>query len=192
MKLLHEGLFQTGVGALGSALGTGLVAILLVTIFKVPSFGLDLDFIPVKITSQGTSLPVLDISIINKKWWLGFQSNEVLFGLFLPEDFVENKEFSLLTGDGLTKWERDWRGANRIDIDGEKYVLSRQIISLPVYPDSVTHFLRVTGDFFHDQNIRIYYYFETPLGKYPWNLRQGQRVESAQNHKLPFSEVTIK
>lgn len=184
-------LFQITIEALGSVLGTGLVAIWLIIAFNVPSFDLDLNFIPRKMTPQGTSLPVLDISIVNKKWWLSFQANEILFGLFIPENFIENKNFFLVTGNGQKVWNRDWRGANRVEINGEMYVLSRQKVSLPVYRKSVTHFLRVAGNFSNNQNVKIYYYFETQYGKYPLSLKQGKKVEAAQNNKLPFATESI-
>ena len=191
MKIVYQALLDLLVGTLSTALGTGLVAIVVIAVLKAPSFGLHLDFIPQKVLPEGIRLPVLDFSIINKKWLIDFKSGEILFGIFLPADFVQKKKLQLQSDQGLLIWDLNLLGANKVKIHGKDYVLSRQRVSLPVYRDSRTHFLRVIGDFSADQNLRVYYYFETPIGRYPRYLRQGEVIETAEAGNLPYAEINL-
>lgn len=172
-------------------IASGIVALLLIFIFRRPLFKLHLNFIPEKKTSNETIMPALDISVINRKRWVGFGPEEVLFGLLFPVEFINSKTFLLKNKDGESKWERDWRGANKITICGQEYFLCRQIVNLAVHPDKRTHFLRIVGDFSAEKKLRIYYYFETPFGSYPWLLKLNKRMQVAKQGKLPFAEVVI-
>ncbi|MBI1754878.1 hypothetical protein HYR65_01175 [Candidatus Azambacteria bacterium] len=64
-----------------------------IKVFRTPRLELHLDYIPQKTTLNGISLPILDISVLNKKWWVGFGKEDVSFGLFIPTKFFStNKE----------------------------------------------------------------------------------------------------
>ena len=174
-----------------SLIATGIVAILLIKIFRVPNFGLHLDYIREKKTEKGISLPVLDISVVNKKIWVGFSNEEIYFGLFIPKEFVSSKEFFLITTRGMEKWSVDPRGKEIFNINKDEYFLYRGVVNLPVHSNSRTHFLRIAGHFNNDKNIRIYYYFETPYGRFPTFLRFGMRKISAESGKLTYSEIVF-
>ncbi len=172
-----------------SLIATGIVAILLIKIFRVPNFDLHLDYIQEKKTEQGISLPVLDISVVNKKIWIGFSNEGIYFGLFIPKEFVSSKELFLITSRGMERWFVDPRGKEIFNINKTEYLLYRGVVNLPVHSDSRTHFLRITGSFNNDKTVRICYYFETPYGRFPTFLRFGKRIISAESGKLPYAEI---
>lgn len=179
------------IGVISSLVASGLIAWWLIWIFRVPEFELYLDYIPGKMTEAGYSVPVLDIGIFNKKWKLGFSKEEILFGLVVPVDFIENKEWFLITTEGRKKWIVDTRGKQVFSIKGKDYYLYRGSVNLPVYPQSRTHFVRIAGNFDSEEILRVYYYFETPFGNFPNHLKFGERVKNIENGKLPYSEITI-
>lgn len=181
------------VGILASTIASGIVAISAIKVFRTPKLELHLDFIPQKTIPEGISLSVLDISVMNKKWWVGFGKEDVSFGLFIPTEFLnENKEMLLKTpNEGELLWTNDLRGKQKFIIQGDTYYLFRQMVHLPVYPESRIHFLRIRGNFSSDKQVKIFYYFETPYGKVPSSMRFGDRVKNAENGKLPYAVVEI-
>lgn len=172
-----------------SIIATGIAAILLIMIFRVPNFNLHLDYIREKYTEKGISLPVLDVSIVNKKFWIGFSNEEIYFGLFIPKCFVITKKFLLITTKGAEPWILDPRSKKILNINNTEYFLYRGVINLPVHSKSRTHFLRIVGNFESDKTVRIFYYFETPYGRFPSFLKFGKRVRTAESGKLPYSEI---
>ena len=166
-----------------------LVALFLVMIYRVPNFTLHLDYIPKKKTEKGISLPVLDISIFNKKLWIGFGKEDINFGLYIPIDFIIDKELHLMTTKGLVKWNVDTRGKKIFSINKEQYYLYRGVILMPVAARARTHFLRIIGNFDKDTTAKICYYFETLNYRFPPSLKFGKRTETAESGKLPCAEV---
>ena len=179
------------ISIIASVIATGLVALLLVYLFRVPNFALHLDYIPQKTTGKGVSLPVLDVSIVNKKHFIGFGAGEVNFGLFVPVSFIIDKKLFLITIDGQKEWPVDTRGKDEFTIKNEKYFLYRGVVHMAVHPDSRTHFLRIAGSFIKGNRLKIYYYFETPYGRFPKFLKFGERIKTAVSGKLPYSEKIL-
>ena len=157
----------------------------------MPDFDLHLDYIPGVMKEKVYSLPVLDISVVNKKWRLGFSKEDVLFGLIIPVDFIENKELFLVTSKGKEKWNVDTRGKQIFSINEKNHYLYRGVAHLAVHPHSRTHFLRIQGNFSRKETVRIYYYFETPFGRFPNYLKLGERKKNIESGNLPSSKVFI-
>ncbi len=189
--------FRNWEGFFTNVLAATFIAFLAIKYIKVPNFELHADFIPPKRRRNILINPVLDISIMNKKRFfgllqIGFNPQEVNFGLFIPIDFVKNKKFLLMTNLGEVEWMHKLEGKQPFVIDRREYYLFRGIVNLSVYPDSRVQFLRLIGDFSRDKAIKIYYYFNTPYGRFPKSLRFGAIQKSAESKKLPFSEVNFR
>jgi len=172
-------------------LAYGCATLILLYLLRIPRFKLHLKFIPEKETPAGRSSSALNISAVNKKWWIGYAKEEVNFGLFIPADLVKNKELFWVTTKGLKKTEINAVEKHIFKINGEGYFLYRGIVHNPVYPDSRTLILRISGDFEKNKKTRIYYFFNTPYGRFPRNLKFGKITKTAEDKKLPFSEISI-
>ncbi|MEK7124386.1 MAG: hypothetical protein AAB877_01735 [Patescibacteria group bacterium] len=158
---------------------------------KSPSFRLNLDFIPQRRLENGISLPVLDITVINKKRWIGYGSGDVNFGIFVPVLFMREKKFKLITFSGHPDWSINTLGKDMFLIEDVEYFLFRGVIQLAVHPNSNVHFLRLVGDFKNGEKAKIFYYFETPYGKFPRKLKYGNKVNLAKQGRLPYENITI-
>lgn len=179
-------------GFLTNIVASGTVALLVIYVFRIPKFVLHLDYIKGKRIKQVHIEPVLDISVVNKKIWIGFDSEQVHYGLFIPTKFISNKQWTRITSQGLEEWEHQIPAKTIFKINNETYYLFRGIVGLPVFPDSRIHFLRLSGDFSEDKFIRIYYFFNTPYGRFPRFIKFGEIQKSAESGKLPFVDLNFR
>ena len=172
-------------------LASGAVAFFVVKIFRIPSFNLHLDYIRGKKIPMGFTRSVLDISLMNKKRFLGYSADEVNFGLFIPCDFIKEKKLFLITPEGQKEWRVPVEGKTVFILGDKGHYQYRGMVRIPIYPFSRTHFLRVTGDFEKDKEVKIYYYVNTIYGKFPYFLRFGEIQKNAESQNLPFTEIHI-
>lgn len=191
IDLIRRNRESFSIGILTNILSSGVVALLVVRVFRIPKLDLHLDFMPGHTKGIYRQLPVLDVSVVNKKWWIGFGPEEVQFGLFLPTKFFNLKKMMYLktSDEGELDWTHHLRGKLKFPINGEEYYLFRHVVHLAVHPQSRVHFLRLAGDFEKNQAVEIYYYFDTPYGRVPHQLKFGERVKSATEGKLPHKNI---
>ena len=153
-----------------TAVGTGLVALITVYIFRVPVFELQLFYI--SDTTQTVTDPThanLLVSLENKKHFISFKESEIFYSLFVPEEFLLDKEFGISTSEGFMKKELE-SSAITISIGEENYYHFRLSNKLVVNPMATTDPLLFKGDFSGSKPTRICATFSTPYGIFPHGI----------------------
>jgi len=178
-------------GIIGNIIASTIVALFLVEIFRVPKLNLHIEYIK-NDSQRGISKPILNFSVFNKKKWVGFGPADINFGLFLPIEFgADRNYFGLMTTEGLKDWNHDIRGKELFIINGKQYHHYRGVVHLAVHPETRTHFFTMRGDFTKNNELVVYYYFDTPHGRVPSFLKFGGRKKIAESGKLPLSKIVF-
>ncbi|MEZ4104423.1 MAG: hypothetical protein R3B60_04010 [Candidatus Paceibacterota bacterium] len=161
-----------------SLLSAGIVAFVLIYIFKVPSFELSATYIKVDNDAN-----YLNFEIINNKKYISYNREEISFVLLFPDNLINNKKIYLVDSNiGKHEFILD-ENLQKTYINSRLYSVVKAVIKMPVFPDSKTSFLVIEGDFNSLEKEKIYYTFDTPYGFFPNGYTSKERI-NAKN--LPF------
>ncbi len=180
------------ISLIASLLATSLTALILIEIFRVPNFSVSLKYTPVN--EKGVEkISNLDIRVKNKKRWLGFKKEEIRFGLLIPSAFMENKEIYInIPLQSSLKMELDKQKEEVVNFNNTNYYHIKEMVYLPIHPDSVVTLLSIRGNFDYDKNVKICCYLSTPYGRYPNNIEIGETgIIEAEDlfNKIPCAEI---
>ena len=172
-----------------------VVALVLVLVLRWPSLSLVTDLI----MRIGTDEGVWDFSVVNNKWFISYDADEVYYFLYIPVSTLSQagmggtpestKEFWQITKSGHVPWDPMDNVEDRFqhDIIGQLYYLVRGTVALNVFPRRRTHFLRVRGRFGEGMP-KVYYWFSTRHGVVP-RLLISKKPPFLKIHGGKFGDV---
>lgn len=174
---------------------SAVIAIVLAFVLRWPSLSLSTDLI----MKVGGDEGVLDFHILNNKWFISYDAEEVYYHLYIPVSTLSqlgtggtpesSKEYWRITKSGHVAWEpmENVRDRFQYKIGGESYYLIRAIVSLAVFPRRRIHFLRIGGRF-GEGTPKVYYWFSTRHGVVP-RLLISKKPPFLKIHGGKFGDV---
>ena len=188
MKNFLKCLFRFSINVFAGLIGTGIIALITIYIFKIPNF--DIQLLYVSDSGQYVTDPTkanLIVALKNKKDFISFRENEVFYSFIVPTEFVKNKEFSFATPDG---WKREnINDYTLASAGGKEYYYIRSINKYALNPNATADLVMFKGNFINDKSVKICIELSTPYGSFPRGVKRDGLVDlNAEINKFKCRE----